>query len=94
MPCWFSVRIRVDDENIARDALRAMGLDPARHLEKQGKGFVATNFSPEQQTQFRMQYAKAATTTKAKKKYFTVASEETLQDGSIRITYESGSGGY
>jgi len=90
MPCYVIVRIEVKDEAAAKDALRAMKLDPSRYLRKSGSRIWVEGILPSQEDQFRQQYGKAFAVKEARRKLFLVTKEETLADGTIQITFEKG----
>lgn len=87
MPCYVIVQIEVKDEAAARDALKAMSLDPDLHLTKVGGRFYVQGIMPSQEDRFRQQYGKAFSVREARRKYFTFSQEETLPDGSIQLKF-------
>lgn len=90
MPCYYRVEIRVENEEAAREALKAMDLARIVNVRKVGaKAYVVDGLVPSEESRFRQQYGKAFSVKQARSKFYRVAKEETLPDGSIKLTFKS-----
>ena len=88
MPCYVIVQIEVKDEAAAKDALKALKLDPERFIRKSGNRTWVEGIPSNLEGSFRQQYGKAYSVREARRKFFVFGKEEILPDGSIRLTFE------
>lgn len=90
MPCWIRVQIEVEDEESAREALKAMGYDAAdiKYMLNVRSGKLMVDiYDSKQRREFKVQYAKSFSIKQAKKSYFKFAKETKNKDGSIVLVF-------
>lgn len=87
MPCYVIVQIEVKDEAIAKEALKAMKLNPDLYVQKIGGKTFVTGIEPRLEGRFRQQYGKAFSVREARRKFFVFGKEETLPNGDIKMTF-------
>ena len=91
MPCWLVVRVEIEDEESAREALKAMGYDERdiRYMltVQRGKPIVKLS-SRSEEGPFKQQYGVAFAKKQAKKTFFHFKKQEVLKNGAIKITFK------